>query len=74
MRDSAPQIEPSAAEDATGLDVISRYERIAAQAAPERIFTEGGDAKTATAEFARTVSRLTEMQAAAYLQSEKPQR
>jgi cell division protein ZapE len=32
---------------------------------------DGGDAKTAAAEFARTASRLTEMQSAAYLQAER---
>jgi predicted ATPase len=34
----------------------------------------GGDAKTAGAEFARTASRLTEMQSAHYLQLERVQR
>ena len=41
---------------------------------PGEIFVEGGDARTAAAEFARTVSRLTQMQTAAYLQSDKPTR
>ena len=45
-----------------------------AEAPPERLFTEGGDARTAAAEFARTVSRLTEMQTADYLRSGKPMR
>ncbi len=41
---------------------------------PGEIFAEGGCAKSVAAEFARTVSRLTEMQTAAYLQSRKPTR
>ena len=45
-----------------------------AETAPEALFPDGGDAKTAVAEFARTVSRLTEMQTAEYLQTEKPKR
>jgi cell division protein ZapE len=45
-----------------------------AQTGPEQLFAEGGDAGTAAAEFARTVSRLTEMQTAAYLQSRKTSR
>ena len=45
-----------------------------AQAAPEALFTDGGDAKTAAAEFARAVSRLIEMQGAEYLQSERTTR
>ncbi|TAK44831.1 MAG: cell division protein ZapE [Betaproteobacteria bacterium] len=46
----------------------------AADVVPEAIFTEGGDAPAAAAEFARTVSRLTEMQTATYLRSQKPPR
>jgi cell division protein ZapE len=42
-----------------------------AAAPPEELFTEGGKYKTAAAEFARTVSRLNEMQSADYLQSER---
>jgi predicted ATPase len=38
------------------------------------LFTEGGDARTAAAEFARTVSRLTEMQGVEYLQTGRPRR
>jgi cell division protein ZapE len=40
---------------------------VSAEAAPEELFTEGEQA----AEFQRTVSRLHEMQTAAYLQSER---
>ncbi len=40
---------------------------VSAEAAPEALFTEG----EASAEFQRTVSRLHEMQTAAYLQSER---
>jgi len=42
-----------------------------AAAAPEELFTDGGKYRTAAAEFARTVSRLNEMQSADYLQSER---
>ena len=45
-----------------------------AEAPPEQLFTQGDDARIAATEFARSVSRLTEMQSAAYLQSEKPNR
>jgi cell division protein ZapE len=44
---------------------------VSAEAQPEELFAEGGDAKTAAAEFQRTVSRLHEMQSAQYLQSER---
>ena len=44
---------------------------VGAAAQPEALFTEGGDAKTAAAEFQRTTSRLHEMQSAAYLQTER---
>jgi cell division protein ZapE len=46
---------------------------VGAEAQPDELFTEGGDAKTAAAEFARTASRLTEMQSAQYLQLERAQ-
>jgi cell division protein ZapE len=42
-----------------------------AAAPPEELFTDGGKYLTAAAEFARTVSRLNEMQSADYLQSER---
>ena len=42
-----------------------------AETVPEALFVDGGDAKTAAAEFARTVSRLIEMQGAQYLRTEK---
>jgi len=42
-----------------------------AEAAPDELFTDGGDARTAAAEFARTASRLVEMQSAAYLGAER---
>ena len=44
---------------------------VGAEAQPDELFVDGGDAKTAAAEFARTASRLTEMQSAAYLQLER---
>lgn len=44
---------------------------IAAEAQPDGLFTEGGEANTAAAEFLRTASRLTEMQTAQYLQAER---
>ena len=44
---------------------------MSAEAAPEELFTDGGDAKTAAAEFARAVSRLHEMQSTTYLQAER---
>jgi cell division protein ZapE len=44
---------------------------VAAEAQPDELFLDGGDAKTAGAEFARTASRLTEMQSAQYLQAER---
>ena len=44
---------------------------VSAEAQPEALFTDGGDAKTAAAEFQRTASRLHEMQSADYLQSER---
>ena len=44
---------------------------VGAEAPPDELFTEGGDAKTAAAEFARTASRLAEMQTADYLQQER---
>jgi cell division protein ZapE len=53
---------------------------VAAEAQPDELFTggenAGGGAKTAAAEFARTASRLTEMQSTEYLRAERraPQR
>jgi len=44
---------------------------VGAEAQPDELFVDGGDAKTAGAEFARTASRLTEMQTAQYLQQER---
>jgi len=44
---------------------------VSADALPEELFLDGGKEKTALAEFQRTASRLTEMQSAAYLQSER---
>ncbi len=44
---------------------------VGAEAQPDELFVDGGDAKTAAAEFARTASRLTEMQSAQYLQAER---
>jgi cell division protein ZapE len=43
---------------------------VGAEAAPDELFTEGEN----SAEFARTASRLVEMQSAHYLQSERVQR
>ena len=48
---------------------------VGAEAQPDELFSgsenAGGDLKTAAAEFARTASRLTEMQSADYLQQER---
>ncbi len=44
---------------------------VGAEAQPDDLFVDGEDAKTAAAEFARTASRLTEMQSAHYLQLER---
>jgi len=44
---------------------------VGAEAPPDELFTEGGEARTAAAEFARTASRLAEMQTADYLQQER---
>jgi cell division protein ZapE len=44
---------------------------VGAEAQPDELFVEGGDARTAAAEFARTASRLTEMQSVQYLQLER---
>ncbi len=44
---------------------------VGAEAPPDELFTDGGKEKTAVAEFARTASRLTEMQSADYLQQER---
>ncbi len=44
---------------------------VSAEAQPEELFTEGGEAKTAAAEFQRTASRLHEMQSVDYLQTER---
>ena len=48
---------------------------VVAEAQPDELFTggehAGGGTKTAAAEFARTASRLTEMQTAQYLQAER---
>ncbi len=48
---------------------------VSAAAQREELFTEGGeDARTAAAEFQRTVSRLHEMQSIQYLQQERTRR
>jgi cell division protein ZapE len=47
---------------------------VSAEAQPDDLFVDGGDAKTAAAEFQRTASRLTEMQTAEYLQQERARR
>lgn len=44
---------------------------VSAAAAPEEIFVDGGQAGMAAAEFARTVSRLHEMQSTEYLRAER---
>jgi cell division protein ZapE len=76
-----PRMGPSNADSArrfTWLVDVFYDERVklvcSADAAPEELFAEGGDAKTAAAEFARTVSRLSEMQGAQYLRAERPRR
>jgi len=43
-----------------------------AETVPEELYIAGPAGETASVEFARTVSRLTEMQSADYLQAEKP--
>ncbi len=43
-----------------------------AETVPEELYIAGKAGETASVEFARTVSRLTEMQSADYLQAEKP--
>ena len=43
-----------------------------AEARPEELYIAGRAGETASVEFARTVSRLTEMQSSDYLQAEKP--
>jgi len=70
-----PRMSPRNADSArrfTWLVDIFYDERVklicSAEAAPESLYPEG----THSAEFARAVSRLTEMQSAEYLQSEKP--
>jgi cell division protein ZapE len=76
-----PRMGPSNADSArrfTWLADVFYDERVklvcSAEVAPEELFTEGGDARTAAAEFARTVSRLTEMQGVEYLQTGRPRR
>jgi cell division protein ZapE len=44
---------------------------VSAEAPPEEIFVDAGEARIAGLEFSRTVSRLHEMQSAQYLQSER---
>lgn len=70
-----PRLTPKNADAArrfTWLVDVFYDERVklicSAEAAPESLYTEG----THSAEFARAVSRLTEMQSAEYLQSERP--
>jgi len=43
-----------------------------AESVPEALYTAGPAGETASVEFARTVSRLTEMQSTHYLQAERP--
>ena len=45
-----------------------------AQALPEDLYTAGARGETASVEFSRTVSRLTEMQSLDYLQADRPKR
>jgi cell division protein ZapE len=47
---------------------------VGAAVPPEELFVAGGDARTAAAEFQRTVSRLHEMQSARYLGAERARR
>jgi len=47
---------------------------VSAEAQPDGLFVDGGDAKTAAAEFQRTASRLNEMQGVEYLQQERARR
>ena len=81
MLSGVPRLGPQQADAArrfTWLIDVLYDERVklvcSAASAPGEIFTAGGDAHRAAAEFARTVSRLTEMQSTHYLQSERPLR
>jgi cell division protein ZapE len=81
MLSGVPRLGPQQADAArrfTWLVDVLYDERVklvcSAGTEPDQVFAEGGDARTAAAEFARTVSRLTEMQSAEYLQSRKPSR
>ncbi|MBI3372859.1 MAG: cell division protein ZapE [Betaproteobacteria bacterium] len=76
-----PRMGPSNADAArrfTWLLDVFYDERVkllcSADTAPEALFVDGGGAKTAAAECQRSVSRLIEMQGAAYLQSERTRR
>jgi cell division protein ZapE len=73
-----PRMSPKAADAArrfTWLVDVFYDDRVklfvGAEAQPDELFVDGGEAKTAGAEFARTASRLTEMQSAQYLQAER---
>lgn len=78
MLSGIPRMGPQHADAARRLtwlvDVLyDRHVRLlcAADAAPDDLFAEAGEARAAGAEFARTASRLTEMQSAEYLRSER---
>ena len=74
-----PRISAANADSArrfTWLVDIFYDERIklicSAATVPEELYIAGPAGETASVEFARTVSRLTEMQSTDYLQAEKP--
>jgi cell division protein ZapE len=74
-----PRMSPANADSArrfTWLVDIFYDERVklicSAEAAPEELYSAGAAGETASVEFARTVSRLTEMQSMDYLHAEKP--
>jgi cell division protein ZapE len=81
MLSGVPRMGPSNADSArrfTWLVDVFYDDRVklfvGAEAGPDELFTEGGEERTALAEFQRTASRLTEMQSAAYLQQERARR
>jgi cell division protein ZapE len=81
MLSGVPKMSPKNADSArrfTWLVDVFYDDRVklivAAEAQPDDLFADGGDAQTAAAEFARSASRLTEMQSASYLKMERARR
>jgi len=79
MLSGVPRMGPQQADAArrfTWLVDVLYDERVklvcSAETPPEQVFAADGDARSVATEFARTVSRLTEMQTTEYLQSRKP--